>query len=176
MRQQSPRVVAFRDPVRCGQLSPPRIVHDYGCTEFGSLYNSLNFSTIPHPLPSTLCEKKINGTFLIAIAAFKEGIAIKKELSSIFGGSTLEEIFSNGLGDEHTRKEEAELRQEIEMIQGNDAGTVDGAAGCPHSNYFRSAGAKISKPKASVPKASSAFCAFCSALTVLRYHTMSISA
>jgi hypothetical protein len=49
------------------------------------------------------------------------------------------------------------------VIQGYYAGTVDGTAGCPHSDYVRSAGAKISKPRASVPKASSAVFTFCSA-------------
>ena len=116
-----------------GQLSPPRIIHDYRRTGLGSLHNCLNFTTIPHALASTLCEKKINSTFLIAIAALKEGIAIEKGQQPVFGGSTFEEIFSYGFGNEHTRKEEAKLRQEIEVIQRNDAGTVDGAAGRPHA-------------------------------------------
>jgi hypothetical protein len=128
--------------VPCGQLSSPRIVHDYCRTEFGSLHNGLNFTTIPYALPSTLCEKKIDSSFFIAIAALKEGIAVKKGQQPVFGGSTFEEIFSHGLWDEHTRKEEAELRQEIEVIQGDDAGTVDGTAGRPHAKLRSIRGSK----------------------------------
>jgi hypothetical protein len=122
------------EAVARSQLPAPRIVDDYHCTEFGRLYNCLNFTTVPHALASSLSEKKINSTFLIAIAALKEGIAVNKELQPVFGGSPLVEILSNGLRDEHARKEKAELRQEIEMIQGNDAGTIDGTAGRPHAN------------------------------------------
>jgi hypothetical protein len=94
-----------------GQLSSPRVLHDYCHAELGSLHDGLSLTTIPHALSGTLCEKKINCTLLIAIAAFKECIIIKKQLHPVFSGSTLEEIFSNGLWDEHSRKEEAELRQ-----------------------------------------------------------------
>src|SRR5580693_2047562 len=115
-----------------GQLSPPLIIHKYLCADFGSLNNGLNFTAIPHALPGTLCEKKIDRTFLIAIAPLEEGIPVKEGLQPIFGSSAFQEFFSNGFGDEHMRKEKTELRQEIKMIQGNDAGTIDGAAGRPH--------------------------------------------
>jgi len=52
-----------------GQLSPPLVVHNYRCAEFRSMHDSLNFATIPHALAHTLCEEKIDSTFLIAIAA-----------------------------------------------------------------------------------------------------------
>jgi len=112
-----------------GQLSPPSIIHKYRCADFGNLHNGLNLTTIPHALPGTLCKKKIDRTFLIAIAPLKEGIPVKEGLQPIFGGSAFQEFCSNGLGDEHMRKEKGELRQEIEVVESNDAGTVDGAAG-----------------------------------------------
>jgi hypothetical protein len=64
---QNPNGTVMIEIVPRGQLSPPRIVHDYRRTELGSLHNCLNFTTIPHALASTLCEKKINSTFLTPI-------------------------------------------------------------------------------------------------------------
>jgi hypothetical protein len=158
------------------QLSPPSIIHDYCRTELGSLHNGLNFATILRALANSFCEQKIDSAFLIAIAALKEGLAVKKGQQPVFGGSTFQELFSNGVWDQYAREEQAELGKEIEMIQSDDAGTVDCTAGRPHSNYVRSVLAKISSPNASAPKANSAFPAFCSAWIVFRCSTMLIAA
>jgi len=64
--------------VRRCQLSPRPIIYEYRCAEFGSLHNGLDFAMISYPLANFLREQKINGAFLVAIAAFKEGILIKE--------------------------------------------------------------------------------------------------
>lgn len=60
------------------QLSSPPIIYEYRCAEFGSLHDGLDFTMISYPLANLLREQKINRAFLVAIAAFKEGILIKE--------------------------------------------------------------------------------------------------
>ncbi len=93
-----------RPPVEAGLFVEKRRKHesapgiiDYHCrAELGRLHDSLNFAAIPHPLSGALCEKKIDGTPLVPVAALKKGIGIKERAKAVLGPATFEEILSNG--------------------------------------------------------------------------------
>jgi len=66
-----------------------------------------------NPLPGALCEKNIDSTSLISVATLKKGISIKERLKAVLSPAALEEFLTNGFGNQDTRKEKAELGQEI---------------------------------------------------------------
>jgi hypothetical protein len=88
--------------VSSSQVSTPWIVHDHCRAELGRLHDGLDFAAVSHSLSSSLSQKKIDCASLITVATFKEDIRIKERPKPIFSAATLEEIFSNSLGDEHT--------------------------------------------------------------------------
>ena len=158
------------------QRTSPRIIHDHDRAKWGSLHDSLDLPAVPHSTPNSLDEQKLNGAFIIVVATFPKGVAIEEGSQPVLRSPAFEEILPDRFGNQNSREEKAELRQEIKMVERDYARAVDRTAAFPHSGQLRSAGARRSNPSASVPKANNAFLAVCWPSISLRRWTMPISA
>jgi hypothetical protein len=81
------QIVAF------GQFPAPGIVDYHLRAELGSLHNSLYFAAIPDPLPSTLCEEKIDRARLVPVAALNESIAARGRSPDFVSKHVTSEMF-----------------------------------------------------------------------------------
>jgi hypothetical protein len=85
---------------RC-EFPAPRIVNDHRRAELGSLYDCLNFSPIPHALPSSLGQEEIDGALVVVVTTLEKRVSIKEELKAILCRPTLKQILPHSFWDEH---------------------------------------------------------------------------
>ena len=83
------------------ELSAPGIVNEHSCAKIGRLHNCLNLAAILRPLSVSLCEEEIDRAPLVAVAALKEGVSVKKVLQAVFCRATFEKFLPNSFRHEH---------------------------------------------------------------------------
>jgi len=155
--------IAFHEtPDRHARRVPaPRIVNDHHRAKLRGLYNCLNLSPVPRALPSSFRQEEIDGALIVVVATLEKSVSAKEGLHAVLGRSALKQILPDSFWDEHGGEKKTQLRHELEMVESDDARTVDRTAALPHPNQSRSAEANMSKPSASVPSANSAFFVSC---------------
>jgi hypothetical protein len=125
------RTVEFQI-VTLRQVSAPGIVNDHDCPELRSLYYGLNFPSILAPFPGPFGKKEVHCALLVSIAALKKSETLEQGLQPVFCVPALEKVFPDRLRYEHGREEQAERRQEVEVIECDYARAVNRTPRRPH--------------------------------------------
>ena len=68
----------------------------------------------------------------IAITTLEERVRVKEEFQTMFRRSTFEQILPDRFWHKHARKKNAQLRHQIEMVQSDETGAVNGTAPRSH--------------------------------------------
>jgi hypothetical protein len=87
------------------QRTSPRIIHDHDRAKWGSLHDSLDLPAVPHSTPNSLDEQKLNGAFIIVVATFQKGVAIKEGSQPVLRSPAFEEILPDRFGNQNSREE-----------------------------------------------------------------------
>jgi hypothetical protein len=115
-----------------GQLPAPRVIDDHHRANLNSLHNGLDLAPVLRPLPFSFGQQEFDRPVVVLVAALKEGIGIKKGLKAILRGPPLKLIGADRLWNKNYRKEKTKAGQQVEVIEGNNTGAVNGTAAHPH--------------------------------------------
>ena len=77
----------------------------------------LKANRIPLSRSAAAFGKKIDSARLVPVAALKKGIGVKERAKAVLDRTAFEEFLPNGLWNQDTSKEKAELGEEIKMLK-----------------------------------------------------------
>ena len=108
------------------ELAAPEVVDDHGRSVLRCLYHGLHFASVLHAPAISLREKNIYRALVITVASLEKRVLLKDRLQTILRGSTIEELPSDSLRNQHAREQDAEFRHQSNMVESDDTRTVNG--------------------------------------------------
>jgi hypothetical protein len=109
------------------QAPAPTVVDNDHGADLCSLGYGFRLTAISNAQLSALDQKDVDGSLIVVIAAFDKAIVTEDRPNAVLGLSPPEQLRSNRLGEQNSRKEPTELGQQTEMVKSDDAGCVDRA-------------------------------------------------
>lgn len=103
--------------------APMVVDNDHGAG-LGGLNDGLHLAAISNARLSALDQEDVGGSLVVVIAGFDKSVIAEDRLNVVLHLASSEQLRSNSLGEQDSRKEPTELGQQTEMVKGNHAGCV----------------------------------------------------
>src|SRR5205823_4292448 len=125
------RAVDFTiEPLR--QQSAPGIIDNNDSANVCCLDHRFSLTTVSHSACYLFNQEDVNGRFIVGVAALNKAVRLENSSQAVLSRTPPEQLRSHRFGQQHSRKQETQLWQEIEMIKGDDVGRVNRTNGRPH--------------------------------------------